>query len=188
MTIKHSLLAILAQSSCYGNQLRTEFERRTARVWQVNVGQIYNTLERLERDGFVTRGAVDDQGHVMWHITESGRRESDSWLARPTQRAQARDELTAKISLAISLPGVDARALIDIELAAARSRLADATHTHAAETNPVSALVHLAAVHRARADVQWLLAAEEASRAGVSEPSAVGAQRPARGRPKKAVA
>lgn len=188
MTIKHSLLAILAQSPCYGNQLRTEFERRTARIWPVNVGQIYNTLERLERDGYVTRGATDEHGHVMWHITDAGRREADSWLTSATPRADARDDLTAKISLAISLPGVDADALLATELRAATTRLSEATRVHAQEDNPLSALVHLAAVHRANADVQWLQAVQAAAMTAAAEPSAVDMQRPRRGRPKKAVA
>ena len=73
MTVRHSLLAILAQGPCYGYQLRAEFERRTAGAWVVNVGQVYNTLERLHRDGLVRRGDVDAQGHVYWEITEAGR-------------------------------------------------------------------------------------------------------------------
>ncbi len=188
MTIKHSVLAILAQSSCYGNQLRAEFERRTARMWPVNVGQIYNTLERLERDGFVTRGAADEHGHVAWHITDAGRHEADVWLTSATPRTDVRDELAAKVSLAISLPGIDALALVKTELRAARARLAEATRTHDADPNALSALVHLAAVHRANADVQWLSAVHDASATGLAEPSAVDTQRPRRGRPKKTVA
>ena len=51
MTVRQSLLAILDQGPCYGHQLRAEFERRTGATWPLNVGQIYNTLERLEREG-----------------------------------------------------------------------------------------------------------------------------------------
>lgn len=188
MTIKHSLLAILAQSPCYGNQLRTEFERRTAHSWPVNVGQIYNTLERLERDGYVSRGAVNEHGHVMWHLTDAGRAESESWFHTPTPRTHARDDLAAKISLAISLPGVDAEALIATELFAAQQRHAESVRVHDAEDNSLARLVHLAAVQRANADVQWLLAAQVAATTGASQPSAVDMHRPRRGRPKKAVA
>lgn len=188
MTIKHSLLAILEQSPCYGNQLRTEFERRTAHTWPVNVGQVYNTLERLERDGYVTRGTVNEHGHVLWHITPSGRAVSSSWFQNPTPRGDTRDELAAKVALAITLPGVDAAALIETELASAHHRLTEATRVAHADDNPLSALVHLSAAHRAQSDVDWLLAAQQfASQAG-AEPSAIDSERPRRGRPKKAVA
>lgn len=188
MTIKYSLLAILAVSPCYGNQLRSEFERRTAQIWPVNVGQIYNTLERLERDGHTERGVADEHGHVMWHITPAGREEAAAWLSRATPRADARDDLAAKISLAISLPGVDADALIDIELQAARMRLHKAEQRRDAEPNPLSALILSAAVHRARADVDWLSTVRVASAEQAPEPLAVDTRRPRRGRPKKAVA
>ena len=55
MSVRLSLLAILDQGPCYGYQLRAEFDRRTGSTWPLNVGQIYNTLERLERDGLVSR-------------------------------------------------------------------------------------------------------------------------------------
>ena len=55
MSVRQSLLAILDQGPCYGYQLRAEFDRRTGSTWPLNVGQIYNTLDRLERDGFVAK-------------------------------------------------------------------------------------------------------------------------------------
>ena len=51
MSIRRGLLALLAQEPMYGAQLRTEFESRTGGTWPLNVGQVYTTLSRLERDG-----------------------------------------------------------------------------------------------------------------------------------------
>lgn len=84
MSVRQSLLAILAQGPCYGYQLRHEFDRRTGSVWPLNVGQIYNTLERLERDGLVSRGEADDRGHVYWRITDAGIADVDEWLSSPS--------------------------------------------------------------------------------------------------------
>src|SRR6478735_4500458 len=81
MTVRQSLLAILDQGPCYGYQLRAEFSRRTGGTWSLNVGQIYNTLDRLERDGLVAKGDVDAQGHVYWEITDAGDAEVRDWLA-----------------------------------------------------------------------------------------------------------
>src|SRR6266851_4891752 len=51
MSIRHALLALLSEGPKYGLQLREEFEARTGEVWPLNVGQVYTTLQRLERDG-----------------------------------------------------------------------------------------------------------------------------------------
>ena len=83
MSVRQSLLAILDQGPCYGYQLRAEFDRRTGATWPLNVGQIYNTLERLERDGLVVKDDVDEQGHVYWRITDAGRAEVRAWWAAP---------------------------------------------------------------------------------------------------------
>ena len=113
MSVRQSLLAILAQGPCYGYQLRHEFDRRTGSVWPLNVGQIYNTLERLERDGLVDRGDTDAQGHVYWEITEAGMTEVARWLAAPVERNPAtRDELAIKLAVAATLPGADATDVI----------------------------------------------------------------------------
>ena len=56
MSIRHALLALLSEGPKYGLQLRQEFESRTGEVWPLNVGQVYTTLGRLERDGLVTAG------------------------------------------------------------------------------------------------------------------------------------
>src|SRR3954462_10514504 len=59
MSVRHALLALLSEGPKYGLQLRQEFEARTGEVWPLNVGQVYTTLQRLERDGLVES---DDPG------------------------------------------------------------------------------------------------------------------------------
>ena len=53
MSIRHALLALLSEGPKYGLQLRDDFEARTGEVWPLNIGQVYQTLGRLERDGLV---------------------------------------------------------------------------------------------------------------------------------------
>src|SRR5271168_1957326 len=53
MSVRHALLALLSEGPKYGLQLREEFEANTGQVWPLNVGQVYTTLQRLERDGLV---------------------------------------------------------------------------------------------------------------------------------------
>jgi len=114
MTVRHSLLAILTVGDAYGYQLRQEFNRRTDSVWPLNVGQVYTTLDRLERDGLVEQREADAEGHVRYAITASGRAEVAAWLSTPVERAE-RDELAVKVALASTLPGVDLDAVISAQ-------------------------------------------------------------------------
>lgn len=124
MSVRQSLLAILAQGPCYGYQLRSEFERRTGWSSSLNVGQIYSTLERLERDGLVSRGAPDADGHIYWQITDAGRGEARAWLASPVERnTGTRDELAIKLALAAALPGVDVFEVIKTQRRASSAHL-----------------------------------------------------------------
>jgi DNA-binding PadR family transcriptional regulator len=60
MSVRHALLALLAEGPKYGLQLREEFEARTGEVWPLNAGQVYTTLQRLERDGLVESDDDDE--------------------------------------------------------------------------------------------------------------------------------
>ena len=108
MSIRQGLLALLEERPRYGYELRQEFESRTGSTWPLNVGQVYTTLARLERDGLVEPDHTDDEGHVYYRITDDGRADVREWFARPVAREnQRRDELAIKLALAITLPGVD---------------------------------------------------------------------------------
>ena len=111
MTIRLSLLAILDEGDCYGYQLRVEFERRTGHYRSLNVGQVYATLDRLERDGLVCKLGANSTGHVYYAITDEGRIGVRSWFETAAPSVGL-DELAQKVALAQSLPGVDAAAVV----------------------------------------------------------------------------
>jgi DNA-binding PadR family transcriptional regulator len=116
MSLKHSMLAVLSLGDCHGYQLRQEIESRTGEVWQINVGQIYSTLDRLERDGLVNGGDSNHDGQIRYSITAAGKVEADQWLNSPVERAaQSRDELAMKLALAVTLPGVDAERIVNLQ-------------------------------------------------------------------------
>ncbi|WP_052847346.1 PadR family transcriptional regulator [Streptomyces avicenniae] len=113
MSIRYGLLALLDHGPRYGSQLRTEFEARTGATWPLNIGQVYTTLGRLERDGLIAPEPGGDAKQQLYAITETGRRELVEWYERPVDRTQpARDELAIKLAMAISTPGVDIRTVI----------------------------------------------------------------------------
>ena len=163
MSVRQSLLAILDQGPCYGHQLRAEFDRRTGSTWPLNVGQIYNTLERLERDGLVDRGGADEQGHVHWAITDAGSAEVAGWLSSPVIRATGtRDELAIKLAVSATLPGVDATAIVQTQRTTSIAQLHELQLTRATGAKPDSAeglawtLVIDSMIFAMEAEMRWL--------------------------------
>jgi DNA-binding PadR family transcriptional regulator len=96
--------------------LRQEFESRTGEVWPLNVGQVYTTLQRLERDGLVESDDVNEEGPQKgFHITEEGAVELAQWLRTPPDfSSPPRDELVIKVLVALGLPGVDVHEVIQV--------------------------------------------------------------------------
>ena len=113
MSVRHALLALLSEGPKYGLQLREEFEARTGEVWPLNVGQVYTTLQRLERDGFVESEGAGDGPQKAFQITESGAAELATWLRTPPDLSSPpRDELVMKVLVAIRLPATDVQGVI----------------------------------------------------------------------------
>mgnify|MGYP000868796315 CR=1 FL=1 len=194
MTVRQSLLAILAQGPCYGYQLRAEFDRRTGSTWPLNVGQIYNTLDRLERDGLVSKGATDEQGHVYYAITDAGSLAVSDWLTAPVPRGQGtRDELAIKLAVAATLPGVDVTGVIRAQRAESQSHLDALVHPPVpiADTGSEAlarAIVADAMIAHAEAELRWLDRAEQRLGAAPRHTMSLATDRPKRGRPAKAPA
>ena len=115
MSVRHALLALLHEGPKYGLQLRQEFEDRTGEVWPLNVGQVYTTLQRLERDGLVD---ADDEGagpQRVFSLTSAGAEELEAWLRTPPDMSSPpRDELVIKVLVALHLPEVDLPALLQV--------------------------------------------------------------------------
>lgn len=160
MSIKYGLLALLERQPMYGYQLRTEFERSTGATWPLNIGQVYTTLSRLHRDGLVEEtGESDDQGKVVYRLTEGGRDDLVRWFATPvTQDDRPRDELAIKIALAVTTPGVDARTVVQAQRTATVRHLQELTRLKAGAGDDDLAwlLVLDSMIFRAEAEVRWL--------------------------------
>jgi DNA-binding PadR family transcriptional regulator len=164
MSVKQALLALLEQGPMYGNQLRAAFEQRTGSTWPLNVGQVYTTLTRLERDGLVEGAGADADGHPVYRITEAGRGEVAAWFTTPVARSQPpRDELAIKLALAVTVPGVDVGAVIQQQRSATMSALQDYTRLKRRQGDPGEGDSELAwglvldsLVFAAEAEIRWL--------------------------------
>jgi DNA-binding PadR family transcriptional regulator len=114
MSVRHALLALLSEGPKYGLQLREEFVTRTGEVWPLNGGQVYTTLQRLERDGLVqSDGTGEDGPRKGFRITAEGQRELATWLRTPPDLSSPpRDELVVKILVALYVPSADVHVVI----------------------------------------------------------------------------
>ena len=116
MSVKHALLALLSEGPKYGLQLREEFESGTGEVWPLNVGQVYTTLQRLERDGLVESDDTTEIGPQKgFRITAAGAEELTAWLRTPPDLSSPpRDELVIKVLVALRVPGVDVHEVLQV--------------------------------------------------------------------------
>jgi DNA-binding PadR family transcriptional regulator len=116
VSVRHALLALLSEGPKYGLQLREEFEARTGEVWPLNVGQVYTTLQRLERDGLVESDGSGGEGPQKgFQITAEGETELAAWLRTPPDLSSPpRDELVMKVLVALGLPGTDVHEVVQV--------------------------------------------------------------------------
>lgn len=161
MSIKHGLLALLRAEPKYGYQLRGEFEAATGSTWPLNIGQVYTTLTRLERDGFVqpASGEGDGDGRSRYEITDAGRAELASWFQTPvTRESRPRDELAIKLALALAVPGVDVTAVVQRQRASTMESLQELTRLkRGSRDGDISWLLVLESmIFAAEAEIRWL--------------------------------
>jgi DNA-binding PadR family transcriptional regulator len=157
--VRHALLALLSEGPKYGLQLRQEFEARTGEVWPLNVGQVYTTLQRLERDGLVASDGRDDGPQKGYRITGAGRDELIQWLRTPPEDlGPPRDELLIKVLVAVQAPDVDVHEVIQahrhwlVELMQRYTTV----KANATEEDVALALVVDAELFRLEGAVRWL--------------------------------
>jgi DNA-binding PadR family transcriptional regulator len=175
MSIRHALLALLSEGPKYGLQLRQEFEARTGEVWPLNVGQVYTTLQRLERDGLVASDdPVEDGPQKGFRITPEGEEELARWLRTPPDLSSPpRDELVIKVLIALRLPGVDVHEVVQahrrylVQLMQEWTRLKE----YAADRDMEFALVVDAELFRLDSVIRWLDSADGRIKRAALEPA-----------------
>jgi DNA-binding PadR family transcriptional regulator len=177
VSVRQGFLALLSEQPMHGYQLRQEFERRTGNSWPLNIGQAYTTLNRLFRDGLVdavTGDAVTGEAADVdpapasstgrpaerYHLTELGRSSAVAWWETPVARGKAeRDELAIKVALAVTVPGVDVAAVVQLqrsETMRALRALTRAKRQIDPETDRARSLVLDAQVFATEAEARWL--------------------------------
>ena len=163
MAVREGLLSLLVEGPRHGYQLKSEFEALTGGVWPLNVGQVYSTLDRLDRDGLVITNESD--GQKTYAITPVGVEVlGDWWETTPADEPPARDELILKVLMAVGSGGDHALSVVTqqrtavVEMLQRRRRLNKQRNRNGARSGDGLAadLMTDALVVRAEADLRWL--------------------------------
>lgn len=160
MSVKDALLALLAEEPKHGYELKSLFESATGDAWPLNVGQVYTTLQRLERDDLVaTDGEPDDGGRQRYCLTAAGREHLRVWVANPIeQKLSLRDDVSMKVLIAVATRVDDPTAVIARQRDAAMASL-QSFNALKRESNdkPLAWRLHLDRLSYAiEAEIRWL--------------------------------
>ncbi|MDQ3756814.1 MAG: PadR family transcriptional regulator [Actinomycetota bacterium] len=187
--MREALLALLGEGPSHGYQLKAAFESATGRIWPLNVGQVYTTLERLDRDGLVDTD--EDDGQRSYRLTEAGADELGAWWdATPADEPPPRDELMLKVLLAVGAGREHALDVVTTQRNALlmqlqqRRRTATRRPGRAVETL-ADQLVTDALMMRAEADLRWLDLCEERIQAAQDPAEPQPDRKPARRRARR---
>ena len=177
MSIKFAILALLAEKPRHGYEIKNEFDQRTNHTWLLNIGQVYTTLDRLERDGLCYRGDETPDGRVIATISPKGREEVHQWFATPIAPTNPpRNELAIKIALAATSKDIDVAALIQDQRRATMHQLQECRQARrgVAEDDLAGQLLVDGMIFVTEAEVRWLDHCEskavQASRARSHQP------------------
>lgn len=164
--VKYALLGLLASSSRHGYDLKAAFEELLGGAWPLNIGQVYTTLARLERDGLVCSRVVPQDlvpDRKVYEITDAGRSALEQWLEAPADGpVRLKDELFVKVLVQTLVKGGNARTLIGRQRHAHLQTLSELAELQADDDlSPATRLIVEGAMLHVEADLQWLELCEE---------------------------
>jgi len=170
LSLKYGLLGLLVEEPLHGYEVKNRFEAMLGGTWEVNIGQVYTTLQRLERDGLVRpAGERGDRGKLLYEISDSGRKALNEWLAQAESGPQElREDIYVKLLLAARLANGDLGPLLSRQKRAYLQRLRDLNQLEARAKKDgrtdLARLVRGALLHT-EADIKWI---DELSETGIS--------------------
>jgi len=167
MSVKFAMLGILAEKDLHGYELKSSFDEKVGEFWSLNYGQIYTTLDRLEKEDLVThdRQAQDRRpDRKIYSITRKGREELDEWLSTPVGKVRAlRDEFFIKLVFMDKHDPAPVLELIEKQKALYLKQMTRLTHRkvtlkkkpYDSDTLTTELLMDAGLLH-AEADIKWL--------------------------------
>jgi DNA-binding PadR family transcriptional regulator len=167
MPIQHAVLALLVDGESHGYELRDQFEHAVGPQWgELSIGHLYQVLERLTREGLVSRRGVRQTSRpdrIVYKLTDAGRAELDAWLGAPFVRQSGyRDDFFLKLVAAARLGRSELEHVIAIQRQAYTEELralAQLRHQH--DDDPVVRLLIEAAIDHTEANLRTVDRAAE---------------------------
>jgi DNA-binding PadR family transcriptional regulator len=165
--VRLHLLALLAKEPAHGYELKQALEHTFGSAYpSPNIGQIYVTLGRLEKDGLVKAVDVEQSNRPnkkVYYLTAQGRDVLTQWVDEPTEGPRVRDEFFMKLVLAPLTGIADRAALISRQrrhyLALVRDLNDLLERTDPA--NRIACLLIEGAMLHLQADLDWLQRCQE---------------------------
>ena len=161
MSLKYGVLGLLTGEPLHGYEVKNRFEAMLGGTWEVNLGQIYTTLQRLERDGLVRpAGPRGDRGKQTYELLPEGRRALEQWLAEPDNGPQTlHEDIYVKLLLATRIANGDLQPLLARQKRAYLQRLRDLNRLEERARRDgridLARLVRGALLHT-EADLKWI--------------------------------
>ena len=159
--MRYPVLALLADAPAHGYEIRRGLEERFgAVIAPLNAGQVYTTLQRLERDDLVRDDAVEQASRPdkrVYRLTPAGREALQTWLGAPSAPTRLRDDFFMKLVFAHTMGLADPAALIARQRSAYLRALGELERVIATGAeDPTTALVAEGAALHLEADLKWL--------------------------------
>lgn len=154
-------MGLLAKEPLHGYEVKNRFEDMLGGTWEVNIGQIYTTLQRLERDGLVRPvGERGDRGKLLYELSPDGRKALDDWLVEPDSGPQQlHEDIYVKLLVATRVANGDLKQLLGRQKRAYLQRLRDLNQLEERARkdgrNDLARLVRGALLHT-EADLKWV--------------------------------
>ena len=161
MSLKYGVLGLLKEQPLHGYEVKNRFEALLGGTWDVNIGQIYTTLQRLERDGLVRpAGPRGDRGKLLYELSPNGQKALDEWLAEPDLGPQQlHEDIYVKLLLAARIANGDLKGMLARQKRAYLQRLRDLNRLEEGARRDgridLARLVRGALLHT-EADLKWM--------------------------------
>lgn len=156
MSVKHSLLALLYERPRHGYELKTGFDELVEDLWSLNTGQVYTTLDRLERDGLITSPGHDKKDRKLYSITEMGKEELWIWMRKPVERSLLKNEFYFKYLCAGHINYQEKQEMIQAQKMLVLKDVLHLTRLMKQSENKTMKILIEGALLHLEADIKWL--------------------------------
>ena len=175
MSLRYGILGLLAEQPLHGYEVKSRFEELLGGTWEVNIGQVYATFQRLERDDLIEAvGERGDRGKLAYRLTDAGRRSLEEWLETPDAEPQAmREEVYVKLLLGNRIGNGSLERLLNRQRSVHLQRRHDlaALEDQARKENQRGVVLMLrGAILHTEADLNWFEACIDDIQSWVAEP------------------